>query len=153
MALFTPEELAELAAFDAEVEENFVLTHEECTSSSARDRAARASGAAPRTSTRRQDGLTDYQRYRDQKLAYKRAYAASHKDQIRATAHAYYERNKERIKARNRAYYAKNREKMAAYARAYQQAHKQELSQRAHTRYMLKRYGTLLPDRGCDDAG
>ena len=41
MALFTPEELAELAAADAELDESFYLTQEERVESRKRDRAAR----------------------------------------------------------------------------------------------------------------
>ena len=41
MALFTPEELAELAAADKEIDESFCLTNEELRESRMRDRRAK----------------------------------------------------------------------------------------------------------------
>ena len=87
---FTPEELAELAAFDAELDETYIQTQEEIEASRKRDRAAKL------------DSLDN----KDRKIADYQA--------------AYYEANKEKIAAQQAAYREENREKYNAYMREYQ---------------------------------
>lgn len=81
---WTPEELAEMAAADAEIDENFSLTDEEIEASNKLDKEAREM---------RISGNYDIEK--------KREY-----DKKR------YEKNREYICARRRAYYWKNREKI-----------------------------------------
>ena len=85
---FTPEELAAMAAADAEIEAEFFLTNEEAATSSARDREARY-------------------------LAMDKRGQAMAKRQRR-----YYEANKEAVAERNRRYYEANKEKWKQYAAA-----------------------------------
>ena len=87
--MFTPEELAEMAAADAEIEENFCLTNEDLKRSRALDKEAVLG---------RKDN-------REKKIA--------------ENQRAYYEANREKIAENQRAYYEANREKINAYMREY----------------------------------
>ena len=87
--LFTPEELAELAAADADLDENFVQTQEERVASRIRDRQAVLAAMVPG----------------------KRRAAESKR--------AYREANKDKIAESKRAWVGKNREKWNAYMREY----------------------------------
>ena len=96
MALFTPEELAELAAADKEIDESFCLTNEELRESRMRDRRAKL------------DAMDN----RERKIA----------DQQRA----YYEANREKIADQKRAYYEANRENWNRYMRDYRKKKKEK---------------------------
>ena len=87
--LFTPEELAELAAADAQVDETFVQTQEERVLSRKRDRAAVIANMDPE------------------------------RRKIAESQRAYYEANKDKIAESQRAWQKKNREKWNAYQREY----------------------------------
>lgn len=88
-SLFTPEELAELAAADAEIEATYRLTNEDIRMSREADKAAMFDRIPPE------------------------------KKRIAAYQRAYREANREEIAAKKRAYYEANREEIAAYQRAY----------------------------------
>ena len=91
--MFTPEELAELAAFDAEIEDE-PLTMEELRESRERDRAA----------------LDDRKDKKQKKIAEgKRAYYAANKEKIAEGQRAYRAANKEKIAAYMREYMRKRR--------------------------------------------
>ena len=91
--MFTPEELAEMAAFDAEIE-NEPLTNEEIRESRERDRAA----------------LDDRKDKKEKKIAEgKRAYYAANKEKIAEAQRAYYAANKEKINAYMREYRRRRR--------------------------------------------
>ena len=108
--MFTPEELAELAAFDAEVDEE-PLTKAEIEESRARDKEAKHAEKDKRS----------------QKIAAgQRAYYAANKEKIAAGQLAYRAANKEKIAAGKRAYYAANKEKINAYMREYRRKRKLE---------------------------
>ena len=101
--LFTPEELAELAAFDAEIDETDI-TKDEIVASRARDREAVLSGMSKR----------------NRKIAEnKRAYYEANREKIAEAQRAYREANREKIAENKRAYYEANREKWNAYMREY----------------------------------
>ena len=85
---FTPEELAAMAAADAEIEAEFFLTNEEAAASSARDREARYLAM-----DKRGQAVAERQR-------------------------RYREANKEAVAERNRRYYEANKEKWKQYAAA-----------------------------------
>lgn len=89
MALFTPEELAEMAAADAEIERDFAMTAEERRESAERERAIKdeRKGAKGRK-------IAAYQR-------------------------AYYEANKEERLDAHRRWIDANRERWNAYQREY----------------------------------
>ena len=94
MALFTPEELAELERIDAEIDDDFRQTAEEIADSRRRDRAV----------------IYDRKDRKSKKIA----------DQQRA----YREANREKIADQRRAWVAQNREKWNAYRREYRKRKK-----------------------------
>ena len=101
--LFTPEELAELAAFDAEIDESDI-TQNEIDASRERDREAVLAGMSKR----------------NRKIAENhRAYYEANREKIAEYQRAYYEANREKIAENKRAYYEANREKWNAYQREY----------------------------------
>ena len=106
---FTPEELAELAAADAEIDASFRLTNEDIKRSREADKAAMLDRLPPA---------------KKKKAAYWRAY---------------YEANREKILAYQRVYYEKNREKKLAYQRAYDAAHREEIAARQSAYKQAKR--------------
>ena len=101
--LFTPEELAELAAFDAEIDESDI-TQNEIDASRERDREAVLAGMSKR----------------NRKIAENhRAYYEANREKIAEYQRAYYEATREKIAENKRAYYEANREKWNAYQREY----------------------------------
>lgn len=128
---FTPEELADMAAYDAEIEASFELTSEERKRSLALDRAAKGTVS----------GSAYYQAHRSAKIAYAqdwqrrnrerasathRAWYAKNKDRARAYQKEYREQNAERIREQHNAYYYRNRDKILAKAKARRDAKKAE---------------------------
>ena len=106
--MFTPEELAELAAYDAEIEDE-PLSAQDYRESAQRDKDAVFA----------EKGV-DERRKRRRIAAYQREYREANKDQIAAKQREYYEANKDQIAAYQREYIRKNREKWNAYMREYQ---------------------------------
>ena len=90
--MFTPEELAEMAAFDAEIE-NEPLTNEEIRESRERDRAA----------------LDDRKDRREKIAENQRAYREANREKIAENQRAYYEANREKINAYMREYRRRRR--------------------------------------------
>ena len=99
--MFTPEELAEMAAADAEIEAEFRLTQEDLDRSYKLDREVKFR-ALP---------------MEKQKLA--------------ARQKAYREANREKVAAQKKAYYEANREKVAEYQKAYREANREKVRERA----------------------
>ena len=95
--LFTPEELAELAAFDAEVDEK-ELTAQDYRESAQRDKEA----------VMAEKGLEQRKKAK-QIAAYRRERYEANKDQIAAYQREYYEANKDQIAAKKREYNRKTR--------------------------------------------
>lgn len=87
--MFTPEELAEMAAADAEIDAEFRLTQDDFDRSKEFDRFAKF------------DALP------------------SSKQKVAAQQRAWYEANREKVAAQQRAYREANREKYNAYMREY----------------------------------
>ena len=96
--LFTPEELAEMAAADAEIEENFSLTNEDLKRSRDLDKEA----------------VLGSKDNREKKIA--------------ENQRAYYEANREKIAENHRAWLANNRDKWNAYLREYRRKKKESAS-------------------------
>ena len=91
--LFTPEELAELAAFDAEIDESDI-TQNEIDASRERDREAVLAGMSKR----------------NRKIAeYQRAYYEANREKIAENQRAYYEANREKWNAYQREYKKRRR--------------------------------------------
>ena len=93
---FTPEELAEMAAADAEIEASFRLEPDDLIRSARFDRLARFDALPPE----------------------KRKVAAQQK--------AYREANREKVAAQQKAWYEANREKYNAYMREYMRKRREE---------------------------
>ena len=96
---FTPEELAEMARADAEIEREFILTAEEAAESRKLDRDALMA---------RKD---------------KQAKAMAERNR------RYREANKEAVAERNRRYYEANKAKWAEYQRRYREANKEAVAE------------------------
>ena len=102
--LFTPEELAEMAAADAEIEATFRLEQADLDRSRELDRQAHF------------DGLeSEKQRV----AAQRKAWYEANKDKVAAQQKAYREANKDKVAAQRKAYREANREKHNAYMREY----------------------------------
>ena len=99
--MFTPEELAEMAAADAEIDTEFRLTQEDLERSRELDREAKFR-ALP-----------------------------MEKQKVAAQQKAYREANREKVAAQQKAYYEANREKVAAQQKAYREANREKLRKRA----------------------
>ena len=99
--MFTPEELAEIAAADAEIEAKFRLTQEDLDRSRELDREAKFR-ALP-----------------------------MEKQKVAAQRKAYREANREKVAAQQKAYREANREKVAAQRKAYREANREQLRKRA----------------------
>ena len=101
---FTPEELAEMAAADTEIEASFRLEQADFDRSRELDRQAHFDGLEP-----------DKQRV----AARKKAWYEANKDKVAAQQKAWYEANKDKVAAKQKAYREANREKYNAYMREY----------------------------------
>ena len=99
--MFTPEELAEMVAADAEIEKEFRLTQEDLDRSRELDREAKFR-ALP-----------------------------MEKQKVAAQRKAYREANREKVAEYQKAYYEANREKVAAQQKAYREANREQLRERA----------------------
>ena len=129
-SLFTPEELAKLAAADAEIEATFRLTNEDIRRSREADKAALLDRLPPE---------------KKRIAAYQRAYRESNREEIAAKKRAYYEANREEIAAKKRAYYEANREEIAAYQRAYYEANRDKIIAKQRAYREAKREGNHVP--------
>ena len=133
--LFSPEELAEMAAADAEIEKTFRLTNEDIKRSREADKAAMFDRLPPEK----------------KKIAAKqRAYREANREKIAAKQRAYYEANREEINAKARAYYEANREEIAAKKRAYREANREEINAKARARYHSKKQEVICHEDAID---
>lgn len=110
---FTPEELAEMAAADAEIERGFRITSEERRRSRDLDAAGRV------------DALIGTDRHRA--AASKKEYREANREKIAAAQKEYREANREKIADYQKKYREANREKINAYMREYMAARRQRL--------------------------
>ena len=108
---FTPEELAEMAAADAEIEKSFRLSIAEIKESRERDREAIFCGKS-------KEGKKI--------AAHQREYYEANREKIAAHQREYREANREKIAAQKREYYEANREQWNAYQREYRKRKKLE---------------------------
>ena len=106
-AVFSPEELAELAVIDAEIDAEPVTQ-------------------AERDYSRALDGAL---RYRDKIAEAKRAYREANRDKIAEAQRAYYEANRDKIAEAQRAYREANRDKIAEAQRAYYEANRDKIAE------------------------
>nr|DAF49709.1 MAG TPA: hypothetical protein [Podoviridae sp. ctZih56] len=97
---FTPEELAEMARADAEIEREFILTAEEAAESRELDRAAKME-----RKDKKAKALAEYQR----------RYRETNKEALAERKRRYYEANKEAVAEYHRRYYEANKAKWRDY--------------------------------------
>ena len=117
---FTPEELAEMARADAEIERDFILTDEESAESRELDRAAKMA-----RKDKKAKALAEYQR----------RYREANKEAVAEYQRRYYEANKEAVAERQRRYYEANKEALAEYRRRYYEANKEAVAERQRRYY------------------
>lgn len=122
--MFTPAELAELAAADAEIDSSFELSEDEAAASRMRDYMAQ--GLTPSQIKERERQHRYYEKNRERKLQSMRDYRQSHKEEIAACKKRWYQENKERIQAQHREYFQRNKAARAAYQRSYRERKKAE---------------------------
>lgn len=108
--MFTAQELAELAAFDAEVERDFELYEEEVQAQNEFDLKIKM---AARYSFR---------------------YYQKNKERIAEYQRQYYQANKERIAERQKQYCQANKERIAEYQRQYRQDNKERIAEKKSAR-------------------
>ncbi|MDD7537463.1 MAG: helix-turn-helix domain-containing protein [Oscillospiraceae bacterium] len=140
---FTPEELAEMAAFDAEVDA-MPLAAEEIKESRERDRDAKNARLSARDYRaaeyrreyyeRNKDAIAEYRRdYRERNkdaiAEYQRDYRERNKDAIAEYQRDYYERNKDAIAEYQRDYYERNKDAIAEYQRDYRERNKDAIAE------------------------
>ena len=119
----TPEELAEMAAFDAEVDA-MPLAAEEIKESRERDRDAKNARLSAR----------DYRA-----AEYRRDYRERNKDAIAEYQRDYYERNKDAIAEYQRDYYERNKDAIAEYQRDYYERKKDAIAEYQRNRVVKNR--------------
>ena len=108
--LFTPEELAEMAAADAEIDA-MSLTLEDYRETDGRDRSVKME----------RKGLKG-----KKVAAQQKAYREANREKVAAQQKAYYEANREKVAAQQKAYYEANREKYNAYMREYMRKRREQ---------------------------
>lgn len=113
---WTKEELAAMAAADAEIEAGFSLTREEIESSRQRDRAAKIE-ALPYGKAR--SGRVWYEANRAKESARSRAWYLANREKVIAKHKAYNASHKAETAAYKRAWYEANRAERIAKCRAY----------------------------------
>ena len=109
--MFTAQELAEMAAADAQIEAEFRLTPADLAQSRELDRLA---------------GLENLPTEQRRKAAYQREYREANREKVAAYQREYRKANREKAAAYQREYYEANREKVAARQREYRKRKKEE---------------------------
>ena len=110
---FTPEELAEMAAADAEIEAA-ELTIEDYREADARDRAVRMERKGLKGKKVAAQQKAWYEANRDKVAAQQKAYREANRDKVAAQKKAYREANREKYNKYMIEYFRKRREKSAA---------------------------------------
>ena len=121
--LFTPEELAELAAFDAEIDASDI-TADDIKESRKRDRQAVLGEMDNQKRKIAENQRAYYEANREKITENQRAYYEANREKIAEAQRAYREANREKIAEAKRAYYEANREKWNAYMREYRKRRK-----------------------------
>ena len=136
---FTKDELAAMAAADAEIEAGFVRTNEDLEFSRQLDREVKFAALDPEKRRIAAKCRRYYEAHREEINAKNRAYYEAHREEISAYYRAYYEAHREEIAAYQRAYHQAHREEIAARERAYREAHREEINARRRADYARKK--------------
>lgn len=100
--MFSPEELAEMAAADEEIEASFALTVEDYKLSDMLDRAARFLRKDTQSQERSAWQKAYYETHKEELNAWQKAYRAAHREELNAKRKAYRAAKKEHTKEINR---------------------------------------------------
>ena len=106
-SVFTTEELAAMAAADAEIEAEFALTQEDLVRARQMDRESVLAG------------MDHKRRHVAQR---QKAYREANREKVAQQQKAYREANREKVAQRQKAWYEANREKVAQQQKAYREA-------------------------------
>ena len=123
---FTPEELAEMAAADAEIEASFRLEQEDLERGRKLDREAHFDGLPFDKRKVAAQRKAYYEANREKVAAQQKAYREANREKVAAQRKAYREANREKVAEYQRAYIEKNREKHNAYMREYMRKRREE---------------------------
>lgn len=142
---FTPEELAELAAFDEEIDGQIAFDREEDEAARQRDWEIKQERRDPKSRKKANRDKQYYQEHRGEYRATRQSYQDSHKNEIKAKWSKWYANNKETYLERkkavraseseqqrnlrldyHKAHYEANKERYAERFRQYQASHKEQ---------------------------
>lgn len=107
---FTPEELAEMAAADAEIEATFELTPQEAYDADRRDKQAQRDNLSPDKALRAEKNRKYRRKHQAEIKEKKRDYRKKNAEKLRTQQRAYYQANKERISAWKKEWYKRKKQ-------------------------------------------
>ena len=136
--LFTPEELAELARIDAELE-SAPVTADELAESRRRDRAAKLDAMDKRARAHAEQQRQYREAHREEIAERMRQYREAHREEIAEQHRQYYAAHREEIAEQKRQYYAAHREEVAEQKRQYYAAHREEIAEQLRQYYAAHR--------------
>ena len=123
--LFTPEELAEMAAADAEIDA-MSLTLEDYRETDGRDRSVKMERKGLKGKKVAAQQKAYHEANREKVAAQKKAYREANREKVAAQQKAYREANREKVAAQQKAYREANREKYNAYMREYMRKRREQ---------------------------
>ena len=123
--MFTPEELAQLRAYDAQVDET-PLTMDEIKETRERDKAAVYSQKDAKAKRKSDENRKYRESHKAEMAEYKRQYYATRKEEKAEYDRAYKQKNMDRVKENSRLYYQANRERLLEKARMYREKRRRE---------------------------
>ena len=123
---FTPEELAEMAGADAEIEASFRLEPDDLVRSARFDRLAHFEALPPEKRKVAAQKKAYREANREKVAAQKKAWYEANREKVAAQKKAYREANREKVAAQKKAWYEANREKYNAYMREYMRKRREE---------------------------
>lgn len=145
MAKWSPEELAEMAAADAEIEATFRLTNEDLALCARLDKAAKAERLDSRRRNESDRQKAWYAANRAKVRAKQKAYKEANREKIAAQQKVYRAANREKLSDLQKAWYQANRERVLAKQKEYQEANRERIAeyQRAYRRRRAAAHGEI----------
>ena len=150
--LFTAEELAELEAYDREIEKQ-PLSMEELSLSRKRDMEAKYDRMDKKTRAIAERKREYYAANKDAIAKYQREYRAANKDAIAERKREYRAANKDAIAEYQREYYAANKDAIAERRREYRAANKDAIAEYQREYRKRKKKDVICHDGGLQSAG
>lgn len=145
MAKFSPQELAEMAAADAEIEATFRLTNEDLALCARLDKAAKTERLNNRRRKESDRQKAWYAANRAKVRAKQKAYKKANREKVAAQKKVYRAANREKELERGRAWYQANRERVLAKQKEYREANRERIAeyQRAYRRRRAAAHGEI----------